>query len=170
MSGSLIKCNCSKFEYSSNTFSSSSSLRIFKWRQSHFTLLDHYTVTLIRDVRICETSDAKMLIMVVGSDSADEVNASLEPLTLVEVYVFDRDRLTHVQNLHTSWTTLYTFYLDTKCYLISMPNQRNGLSRPESFVWDYNFHLVPDQQSVLPFDFMVTNNYDLIVTQSQVGN
>lgn len=143
-------------------------MRIFKWRQSHFTLLDQYTVTLMNDVRLCETSDGKILIMVVGSDSADDVNASsLEPLTLIEVYVFEDDRLTHVQNLHTHWATLYTFYMDTTCVLVSMPEQRgSGLQKSETYVWDYNFHVLPDQQSVL-FDDMATNNYDIIVIQNR---
>lgn len=143
-------------------------MRIFKWRQSHFTLLDQYSVTLMNDVRTCETTDGKILIMVVGSDSADEVNASsLEPLTLIEVYVFADDRLTHVQNLHTNWATLYTFYMDTRCVLVSMPEQRgSGLLKSETYVWDYNFHVLPDQQSIL-FDDMVTNNYDLLVIQNR---
>lgn len=145
-----------------------SSMRIFKWRKSHFTLLDQYTVTLMNDVRLCETNDGKILIMVVGSDSADEVNASrLEPLTFIEVYVFEDDRLTHIQNLHTNWATLYTFYIDTQCVLVSMPEQNgSGLQKSETYVWDSNFHVKPDQQSVL-FEDMATNNYDIIVIQNR---
>lgn len=145
-------------------------MRIFKWRQSHFTLVDQYTVTSMYDLRMCEAADGKIILMVVGSDTADEVNAaSMQPLTLTQVYVFENDRLTHVQNLHTQWSTLYTFTIDRRCELTAMPDrQRPGsaLLKAETYTWDYQFHLRADQASVL-YDAMATNEYDLIVVQSR---
>lgn len=154
-------------------------MRLFKWRQSHFTLLDQYTVTPMHDVRLCETADAKILIMVVGESPGDEETAAalgagsaagqLMPLKLIEVYVFDADRLRHVQNVHTNGATLYTPYLHARCMLIAMPDQRSGgLTKPEFLQWDSNFHMMADHQAVL-FDDMVTNNYDLAFTQFQVN-
>lgn len=144
-------------------------MRVFKWRQTHFTLIEQYTVTLMQDLRTCQTADGQTLIMVVGSDSANEVNANLEPLTLVEVYIFADDRMRHMQNVHTHWATLHTGFVDGRCVLVSMPERRmsSGSLRSEVYVFDYSFHVVPDQQTLV-FDDMVTNNYDLVVIQNQV--
>lgn len=145
-------------------------MRVFKWRQTHFTLVEQYTVTLMQDLRTCQTADdGQTLIMVVGSDSANEVNANLDPLTIVEVYMFADDRMRHVQNLHTHWASLHTGFWDGRCVLIAMPDRRSsGLQRSEVYVFDYSFHVAADQQMVV-FDDMVTNNYDLVVVQNQVN-
>lgn len=111
-----------------NELGAASTIRIYKWRQSHFTKVLQQSIHWMRDIHLCQAADGTTVFVVVQTNWAEDVQVGSpdNTITLLEVFVFGQERWRHVQNLHIRSTQLYTFHMAGKCFLITAPAQRNG--------------------------------------------
>lgn len=156
-----------------NELSAATTIRIYKWRQSHFTKVSQSTIHWMRDIHQCQTTDGTTVFVVVQTDWTDDVPPPVaavpdDTLTLLEVFVFGTDgRWRHVQNLHIRSTRLYTFHMAGKCFLITAPEPRNG-STTEKYAWEADgFRAVPQHQAVA-FNYFVSTNNELALILNRV--
>lgn len=111
-----------------NELGAASTIRIYKWRQSHFTKVSQHSIHWMSDIHLCQADVGMTVFVVVQTNWAEDVPVGSpdDTMTLLEVFVFVQERWRHVQNLHISSTRLYTFHMAGKCFLITAPVQRNG--------------------------------------------
>lgn len=94
--------------------STTSTIRIFKWRQSHFTMVIQQSTPRMQDVHLCETSDGTTVFVLVQIEEGSSRQA-----TLLHVYIFGDDRWRHVQNMHVNVANVYTYRMNSQCFLMT---------------------------------------------------
>lgn len=97
---------------------SNSMLRLFKWSNSLFTLLEMKTYHDVDELSYCQTGKQTIFLLTHNGNVA----AGHEK-TVIQIYLFDNEQMRYVQNLHLSSIGIFVYQFDGHCFL--MENDEN---------------------------------------------
>lgn len=90
-------------------------LRLFKWSDSLFTLVEMKMFQNVDDLSHCQT-DQQTLVLFTRKN---------EDRILVQVYSFENDRLRYTQDLHLAAIGIHVYQFGGQCYMLE--NQLTSL-------------------------------------------
>lgn len=97
----------------------SSTLRLYEWRQSHFTISETLNIASIDDIKICESNKIVMIIKYGQERYA----------TSIEIYKVFGKHLKHVQDLYLHSLQVHTFSFEKQCFILASYIENNSGTR-----------------------------------------
>ena len=92
-----------------------STLKLYKWIQSHFTTIDVKSTNELADMLVCTTSKEVLIILVHRHDN--------EGSAVVETYGIAKGHLSHIQDLYLKNAETYTY--GNQCFLLASSEGNN---------------------------------------------
>lgn len=94
-------------------------LRLFKWSNSLFTLLDMKTYHDVDKLLYCQTDQQQTLILLTH-------NGNAHTKSVIQIYLFENEQMKYIQNLHLSSIGIYVYQFEGQCFLIENEGINNG--------------------------------------------